>query len=119
MTLKQAQQSQDDVTFSDIVWLQFKKNRVAYLALWALAFLFILAICAPIIASDRAFYWAEGGETYFPWFTSLFDDNYFENGVDKFFNLLLVLGMPLLAIWLIAVKRIQSFGLSKRIRRAR
>ncbi|MGC6417586.1 MAG: ABC transporter permease [Bradymonadia bacterium] len=119
MTLKQAQQSQDDVTFSDIVWLQFKKNRVAYLALWALAFLFILAICAPIIASDRAFYWAEGGETYFPWFTSLFDDNYFENGVDKFFNLLLVLGMPLLAIWLIAVKRIQSFGLSKRIRRAK
>ena len=107
----------EDATFSDIVWSQFKKNKTAYLSLWLLAGMFILAIFAPIIASERAFYWQEGGTTYFPWFTSLFDDNYFENGVDKFFNLLLVLGVPLFCLWIVGVRRIQSFGLSKRVRR--
>ena len=40
----------EDQTFGDIVWLQFKKNRVAYCSLWGLAGLFALAITAPLLA---------------------------------------------------------------------
>ena len=40
------QEAAEDLTFADIVWGQFKKNRVALVALWMLAGLFLLAIVA-------------------------------------------------------------------------
>ena len=91
----------EDQTFGDIVWIQFKKNRVAYWSLWGLGFLFLLAITAPLIASGRPFIWDVGEGTTYPWFSSLFDQNYFENEVDIFFNLLLACAIPvtLLCVW--------------------
>ena len=85
----------EDQTFGDIVWLQFKKNRVAYCSLWGLAGLFLLAIVAPLIASGRPFIWDAGEGMLFPWFSGLFDRNYYENPVDIFFNLLLILAVNL------------------------
>ena len=35
-----------NLTYGDIVWGQFKKNRVAYVSLWGVAILFLLAINA-------------------------------------------------------------------------
>jgi len=107
---------QEDMTFGDIVWGQFKKNYFAYGALWLLGVMFFLAVFSPIIASGRAFIWTENGVTHYPWLNSLFDDNYYENGVDKFFNLLLVFGVPLLLAWL-GVSRFVYGGLTKRVRR--
>ncbi|MBT6432828.1 MAG: ABC transporter permease [Deltaproteobacteria bacterium] len=107
----------EDMTFGDIVWGQFKKNKMAYASLWLLAALFILAVFAPVLASERPFVWQDAEGTFFPWFSSLFDHNYYENGVDKFFNLLLVLGTPLFIIWVIMVKRVLSTGVEKRISR--
>ena len=63
----------EDQTFGDIVWLQFKKNRVAYCSLWGLAGLFALAITAPLLASGRPFIWDAGEGMMFPWFSGLFD----------------------------------------------
>ena len=82
-------------TYGDIVWGQFKKNRVAYASLWGLALLFLLAIFAPLFASSTPFIWTDETGTSYPWFTTLFDTQYFENGVDLFFNLVMVMGMPL------------------------
>ena len=107
----------DDMTFADIVWGQFKKNKMAYGALWLLAILFLLAVFAPVIASERPFIWQDDEGTFFPWFRSLFDHNYYENGVDKFFNLLLVLGTPLFLVWMMLVKATQKSGVEKRLRR--
>ena len=55
----------------------------------------------------------------FPWFSGLFDRNYYENPVDIFFNLLLVLSLPLglFAAW--RYRSIRRMGLDKRPRRAR
>ena len=103
----------DDMTFADIVWGQFKKNKMAYGALWLLAILFLLAVFAPVIASERPFIWQDDEGTFFPWFRSLFDHNYYENGVDKFFNLLLVLGTPLFLVWMTLVKATQKSGVEK------
>ena len=39
--------------------------------------------------NNRPFVWDIGEGTEYPWFSSLFDQNYFENPVDIFFNLFL------------------------------
>ena len=111
-------EEEDDLSFGDIVWGQFKKNTVANSSLKLLALLLLLAICTPLIASGRPFYWTENGVTTYPWFSALFDRNYYENGVDIFFNLLLVVGLPLFGIFLFRVKQIGT-SLRKRPRRKR
>ncbi len=110
-------QGQEDLTYGDIVWGQYKKNRLAYISLWGVGALFALAIFAPLIASTRPFIWSTAEGTTFPWFTSLFDRNYYENAVDIFFNLWLVFGIPLALAWWGTVKRLQKQGLQKRPRR--
>ena len=109
----------EDLSFSDIVWQQFKKNKMAYASLWLLLALFVLAIAAPVIASERPFIWRDETGLYFPWLSSLFDHNYYENGIDKFFNLLLVLGTPLFGVWLGLYRHVKKTGQEKRLRRAK
>ena len=108
---------QEDLTYGDIVWSQFQKNRIAYYSMWVLVALFLLAIACPLIASDRPFIWTEAGETTYPWISSLVDRNYFENSIDIFFNLLLVVGMPFFGLWMAYVKQVQKKKLNKRPRR--
>lgn len=107
----------EDLTYGDIVWNQFKKNKVAYYSLWLLIALFIVAMLCPLIASDRPLIWTEDGATSFPWVTSLIDQNYFENSIDIFFNLLLIVGTPFFALWYFYLKRVQKLKLNKRPRR--
>jgi len=107
----------EDVTYGDIVWGQFKKNRVAYWSLWGVVALFVLAIFAPVIASARPFIWTVESGTSYPWFSSLFDRNYYENGVDIFFNLLLVVGVPMFIGWMLWKKNLHKKIEKKRPRR--
>ena len=77
---------EEDLTYGDIVWGQLKKNTYALYALYMLLGLFAVAIYSPLVASGRPFIWTEDGVTSYPWFSSLFDRNYFENAIDVFFN---------------------------------
>ena len=108
---------EEDVTYGDIVWGQFKKNRVAYISLWGVAGLFILATFTPLLSSAEPFYWKTASGTTCPWFTTLFDTNYFENSVDIFFNLLMVLGMPMLLAWWLWMRSLHKKIRNKRPRR--
>ena len=105
----------NDVTFSEIVWQQFKKNNIALGSLWVLGGLFILAVIAPVVASERPFVWSEDGQTYFPWFRSLFDHNDYENGVDKFFNLILLMGAPISGCYVWHRRSMRREQIQKRI----
>jgi len=107
----------EDLTYGDIVWSQFRKNRLAFGSLLGLLGLFLLAMACPLIASDRPFIWTENGTTSYPWFSSLLDRNYFENSIDIFFNLLLIFGIPLFVGWIGCIKLIQAKKLAKRPRR--
>ena len=90
----------------------------AKVGLWLLALLLFLAVFAPLIASSRPYFlWVPeqaGGTGFgalpsgwsFPLFTSLFDRNQFQSGVDLFFNGLLVL-LPVF-LGLIFVRRIRQ-----------
>ncbi len=80
--------------FFDIVWKQFKKNRFALTALCGLPPLFLLAIFAPLIASNQPFVYDDGSGPVFPWFRALFHP---EEPVDFAFNMCLLGFFP----WLI------------------
>lgn len=44
----------------------FKKNRRAYLSLWVFGVLFVLCMCAEILANDKPLFVRYNGENYFP-----------------------------------------------------
>ena len=117
MVKKLAAESEQDLTYGDIVWGQLKKNTYAMWSLYLLIALFAVAIFSPLVASDRPFIWTENGVTSYPWFSSLFDRNYFENAVDLFFNVLLILLLPLGATWYALLKHFQRTEPMKRPRR--
>ena len=78
--------------YFDIVWKQFRKHLLAVVMLWSLAALFLLAILAPLVASEQPFVFSEGGETLYPWFVALLNAS---STVDHMFNVaLLVLPIP-------------------------
>ena len=112
-----ASASRDDLTYGDIVWSQFVKNRMALASLWVIAGLIFLAVIAPVIASDHPLLWTEGGETTSPWLFSLFDRNVYISPVDIFFNLILALTVPMgIGLWL-WVRKLRATIVSKRARR--
>ena len=54
--------------YLDIVWRQFRKNRAALASLWLLAPVFLVAIFAPLLASDQPLVFRDGEQTIFPGF---------------------------------------------------
>lgn len=97
----------DYKTYGEIVWEQFKKYKLSYWSLWGVAALFVLAIFAPILSLNVPFYISipEGtgpanlAGVSFPWFKALFDVNFFESGVDIFFNSLIFTVPVVVAAW--------------------
>ncbi|HTU24325.1 MAG TPA: ABC transporter permease [Pirellulales bacterium] len=77
--------------FLDIVWRQFQRNRAAYWSLWLLVPIFLLAIFAPLIASNLPFVFHDGSETIYPWLSGLLNPR--EN-VDFAFNMALLGFVP-------------------------
>lgn len=77
--------------YLDILWSQFRKNRAASWALRLLAPLFLLAIFAPVTASNVPFYYNDGETAAWPWFRALLNP---EETVDFWFNTALVAFLP-------------------------
>jgi len=73
--------------FLDIVWRQFRKNRAAMVSLWLLVPTFLMAIFAPLIASNQPFIFRDGDQAIYPWFRSLFNPG---NAVDYVYNMALI-----------------------------
>lgn len=104
MSAPSAVKSPPPASYWGIVWGQFKKQTSSYVALWLIGVLFAIAVFAPAMANRIPFIWVDDSGVSFPWFHSLlFNRNVFSNGIDLFFNLLLVLS-PLVLGSLVAVK---------------
>ncbi|MFT4702539.1 MAG: peptide/nickel transport system permease protein [Bradymonadia bacterium] len=96
-------------SYWSIVWEQFQKNRLSYVALWAIGLLFFIAVCAPIGASSYPFVWDDGTGLSFPWFRALlFNRNLFASSIDIFFNLVLVLSPLLFGTWFVLRRKTAS-----------
>lgn len=102
----------EDPSYVEIVWGQFRKRRLARAALYGLLGLLLLATYAPLLASNKPLLWSAGQGLESPWLATLFDRNFFENGVDIFFNTLMVclslLAAPL--AWLLRPRSADAGG---------
>jgi peptide/nickel transport system permease protein len=87
---------QDSVRVSYLaqVWQRLRKNRIAVFGIWCILLLIGLALFAPLLSLNQPFYFRTDEGVRFPFFTSLLNRLLFENGIDLFFNLLLLL-LPL------------------------
>jgi peptide/nickel transport system permease protein len=111
-------------SYGEIVWGQFQKYPMSLWSLWGIGFLFVVATYAPALAMNVPFYISVpqgvGPEhiqgVHFPWFAALFDANFFDSGVDIFFNVL-VFGGPLAYVGWLVHKRVVGFE-DKRDQRA-
>lgn len=103
-------------TYGEIVWGQFKKYKVSYYSVYGVAALFILAMVSPVLAMNVPFYLyvpeGVGPEalqgTSFPWLVALFDQNFFNSGVDIFFNFLLFYFPLTLLVWFLGVRQMSD-----------
>lgn len=115
-----ARRKNEDRTYLDIVLAQFRKRRLAVNAARGLLALLIVAIYVPVIASNKPFLWVVEGEgVASPWLTSLFDRNFFESGLDIFFNALLFPGTLIFAVGVIVWRRASGLERRARVRRRR
>jgi len=95
----------EQASYLSMVWVQLKKNRISLWGVWCIVLLVALAILAPLISLSQPFYFSAEGVTHYPFVPSLFNRLLFENAVDIFFNLALVLSPLYLAVVLGARKR--------------
>ena len=99
--------------YLDIVWRQFKKNRFAYVSLWLLLPIVLLAIFAPALAGNQPFVFWEGEETIFPWFRSIFNP---DEAVDFYFNMAMLGFLPWLLLAFVSNARWKRQGMPGRRR---
>jgi peptide/nickel transport system permease protein len=95
----------DSESYAALVWADLRKNRIAVAGLWCIAALLLLATYAPLLALDQPILWKENDGWSAPLFAALFNRLLFENSIDIFFNLALVLSPLYCAIAVLAAKR--------------
>ncbi len=71
MPNKQTPKSQWGISYGELVWREFVKNRLSVIAGMFIIFLFIVAIFAPFIANDKPYVVEIEGQRYFPLFRHL------------------------------------------------
>jgi peptide/nickel transport system permease protein len=96
---------EEDPSYAEIVWGQFWKRPLARAALGGVLALLFVAIACPLFVSNKPFLWTVGGRTTSPWLRSFFDRNFYESGVDLFFNALLFPGTLLALAVAVAWRR--------------
>ncbi|MBT3786724.1 ABC transporter permease [bacterium] len=77
----------EKIGYWTIVWEQFRKNKLAMFGLSCIFVMVLVAVFSPFISLDKPIFYATSQGWGFPLFRSLFDRNFFENGVDLFFNI--------------------------------
>lgn len=65
-----------EFTFRKYAWKQFKANKPGLFSMYILIALIVIALFSPIIANQQPLYVKYAGETYFPAFKSLVNENY-------------------------------------------
>ena len=98
MSAPQEMESQR-VSYWSIVWAELSHNRVAMAGLVTVLGFFLLAIYAPLVSFDQPLVWVGADGVRSPWFAALFNRLLFENAVDIFFNLAMVMSPLFVAVW--------------------
>jgi peptide/nickel transport system permease protein len=102
----ESSQSSERISYWSIVWEQLRKNRIAVFGLWCIGALVLLAVYAPLLSLDQPLVWRDATGWSSPLLAGLFNRLLFENAVDVFFNLLMVLSPLYAAVWALASRRV-------------
>ncbi len=81
--------SSSSSSFRQLLWQQFKKRRLGYLASMVVLLFCLAGIYAPLLASSKPLIVNYKGEWYFPLFRYLFYTGFYTKRLDLFFNLLM------------------------------
>ena len=95
----------EKISYLSMVWARMRKSRITVIGVWCIGALVLLAVYAPIVSLNQPFYWNQGTGAEYPFFRGLFNRLLFENTVDIFFNLLLILGPAYVALFYAVKKR--------------
>jgi hypothetical protein len=106
-------ESSQRISYWSIVWEQLRKNRIAVFGLWCIGVLVLLAVYAPLLSLDQPLVWRDATGWSSPLLLGLFNRLLFENAVDVFFNLLMVLSPLYAAIWVLARRRVGAGRLAR------
>ena len=66
--LRQTDAAVTSQTYTQLVWSQFKKNRMSIACLYGIAALALLALGADLVAGNKPYYMVYRGKTFFPAF---------------------------------------------------
>lgn len=103
---------------SQLIWKEFKKNKIALTGLFFLFFLTFLGLYAPFFASSKPLLIQFKSHYYSPLLRYLFYPGFFTKPLDIFFNLLMFI-LPLflvaLKVWPKAKKQLSFFFLALQI----
>jgi len=102
--------------YLDIVWKQFKKNRIALAMVWVVLALFGLSIFAPIIASNQPYWFHDPEGLRFPWIVSLLNP---PTAIDFVFNAALLMFPVWAALSILSSRRQGARGVPTRTRTLR
>ncbi|MCH9611184.1 MAG: hypothetical protein S4CHLAM81_14390 [Chlamydiales bacterium] len=72
-----------------VVWNQFKKNKIGFCALLFFVTIFLLGVYAPLLCSSKPLVVLWKKRLYFPLFRYLFYSGFYTKPIDLFFNLLM------------------------------
>ncbi len=103
------------ISYWSIVWDQLRKNRIAVFGLWCIGGLVLVAIYAPLLSLNQPLVWRDSGGWSFPLFPALFNRLLFENAVDVFFNLVMVLSPLYAMVWWALRRRVSRGRLLRRL----
>ncbi len=96
------------ISYGELVWQQFRKNKLAVFGLINVIIIILIAIYAPLLAFNKPLFIITGSDIRVPFFKYLLDRNTFESNIDIIFNLIM-LGTPLWigCLWMIIKQLLQ------------
>jgi len=103
-------------TYLDIVWKQFRKNRIALAMGWAILGFFAIAIVAPMIASNQPYWFRDAEGLHFPWMVALLNP---PTAIDFIFNVALLILPAWAALSILLSRRQGARGIPTRTRTLR
>jgi len=76
MRKKQQQHKDWGVSYGELIWREFRKNKLSIISLAFVIFLFIVAVLAPFLANSKPYFIRIDGRLHFPLFADLKRNDY-------------------------------------------
>lgn len=95
-------------SYWQVIWTQYKKSKIALIALILFTLFFLIGLYAPLLASSKPLIVRYNGTTYFPLLRYLFYQSYYTKPIDLFFNAAMFT-LPLAVLFHVLFRKLRPF----------